>query len=100
MPGYDRTGPRGEGPMTGGGFGQCADGERPIYPRRGLGLARGFGRGVGRGMAYGRGCRFREDYRPAPAVSKEAEAGWLKNSIEGLQREIEALKTRLSELGE
>jgi len=23
MPGYDRTGPRGRGPMTGGGFGYC-----------------------------------------------------------------------------
>jgi hypothetical protein len=26
MPGFDGTGPRGEGPMTGGGFGYCGTG--------------------------------------------------------------------------
>jgi hypothetical protein len=50
MPGYDRTGPRGFGSRTGGGFGYCqspgtfnAPAGRGI--RRGLGGARGLGWG-------------------------------------------------------
>jgi len=38
MPGQDKTGPMGMGPMTGRGFGPCG---------RGLGFRRGFGRGFG-----------------------------------------------------
>ncbi len=50
MPGYDRRGPMGEGPMTGGGRGYCNS------------VDAGYGRspestGFGRGMAYGRGFR-------------------------------------------
>jgi len=78
MPGFDRTGPRGEGPLTGGGRGVClsetdlryanSPGVLPVrprfswlrFPRLGLrsGL-RGSGRG-GRGMqGGGRGrCRW------------------------------------------
>ena len=40
MPGFNGTGPRGMGPMTGRGMGPCG---------------RGFGRGMGYGMGYGRG---------------------------------------------
>ena len=49
MQGCDGTGPRGEGPMTGGGFGACAPG--------GIGYGRSFGRGFvpGRGRGYGPG---------------------------------------------
>jgi hypothetical protein len=72
MPGFDRTGPRGEGPMTGRRQGYCA-GEpqgfdqaqgRPLFgrrdrrPRLGLGWRRGSGRGRGRGIGRGRGRRF------------------------------------------
>jgi len=65
MPGGDRTGPRGEGPMTGWGQGFCAqpsDGAQPNpdQPRqggfwRGLGRCFGFGRGWGMGKGRGRG---------------------------------------------
>ena len=57
MPGGDGTGPRGKGPMTGGGLGRCAEGAWPNQgndrPRqgRGRGRGRGFGRGFGRGLA-------------------------------------------------
>ena len=60
MPGFDRTGPRGDGPRTGGGFGLCNPrAARPStgdygYPMRGTG--RGFAPwGGGRGHAYGGG---------------------------------------------
>jgi len=52
MPGYDRTGPRGMGPMTGGGRGFCVRGAGA----EDYGIGRGgFGRGAGRGGARGAG---------------------------------------------
>ena len=50
MPGMDGTGPLGQGPMTGKGFGPCgggAGGRGPI----GMGYGRGRGKGRGRKMA-------------------------------------------------
>ena len=41
MPAQDRTGPQGQGPLTGRGLGPCG---------RGLARGRGFGMGRGRGM--------------------------------------------------
>lgn len=81
MPGFDGTGPRGMGPMTGGGRGFCAlpmGGYRPpimglpyrapwgvpnpaymprygTYPYGGWDMGRGMGRGGGRGRGMGRG---------------------------------------------
>ena len=66
MPGFDRKGPLGEGPATGGGFGLCnrfaqqSGLEKNDESRRGRGLGRGLrvGRGAGlgrRGRAAGRG---------------------------------------------
>ena len=45
MPGYDKTGPEGQGSMTGRGMGPC----NPKAPK-GRGVGRGFGRGFGRGV--------------------------------------------------
>ncbi len=65
MPGMNGTGPMGQGPMTGGGFGKCgtgtASGNNPLLgigrggaPRGcGRGLGFGSGRGMGRGMGRG-----------------------------------------------
>ena len=68
MPGFDRTGPDGMGPMTGGGRGQCNPYNSPYaapYPYRAPVLgepARAYGRGRprwglrglrGRGMGWG-----------------------------------------------
>ena len=54
MPRLDGTGPNGEGPLTGGGFGYCnnADDGRAVRRNTGLGLRRGYklGRGNGRGF--------------------------------------------------
>ncbi len=65
MPGFDRKGPLGEGPATGGGFGLCnrvaqqSGLEKNDESRPGRGLGRGLraGRtaGHGRGRAAGRG---------------------------------------------
>ena len=75
MPGFDGTGPRGMGPMTGGGRGFCASpvyGPRPGYgagfgwPARG-GRGRGVRRGMGRGMAYPYAYGTGMPYAPFPS---------------------------------
>jgi len=64
MPGFDRKGPEGKGPMTGRQLGRCTghnvDEERVRDEERGSGLAnswgrRATGRGQGRGRGLGRG---------------------------------------------
>jgi len=56
MPRGDRTGPWGQGPMTGRGTGYCAGFPGPGFMSPGSGL--GFGRGAfGRGFGRGRGWR-------------------------------------------
>ncbi|MBN2569425.1 MAG: DUF5320 domain-containing protein, partial [Deltaproteobacteria bacterium] len=53
MPGGDRRGPQGMGPMTGRAAGYCAG-----YPMPGFAnpmVGGGFGGGLGRGSMYGRG---------------------------------------------
>ena len=46
MPAGDRTGPKGEGPRTGRGAGDCGESVESIAPSGGA--RRGFGRGFGR----------------------------------------------------
>lgn len=56
MPGFDGTGPRGFGSMTGRGLGYCAGGPRPSYGWGGYGVGRGgIPWGGGRGRAWGGG---------------------------------------------
>jgi hypothetical protein len=61
MPGGDRTGPQGQGPMTGRGLGCCRGAWESrsaggyYEPSRAFGSARGRGGGVGRGMGCGGG---------------------------------------------
>lgn len=72
MPGFDKTGPEGQGPMTGRGLGRCNPDNklneeddirfgrgwgRGRGPGRGRGFGGGFGGGYGRG--FGGGRRFR-----------------------------------------
>ncbi len=58
MPGFNRTGPEGEGSRTGRQMGKCSNGENNDSgqePFMGRGLGRGMGRGVGR--AAGRAAK-------------------------------------------
>ncbi|MHB1318426.1 MAG: DUF5320 domain-containing protein [Anaerolineae bacterium] len=120
MPGYDRTGPRGEGAMTGGGFGHCGTGRSARFgalplvglgPGLGLGRAwraraRRFGRGLGPG--YGRGlgpAGFVDDgpwYEPAPVqetTALESEAGFLRRQLWAIEARIAALREAKNETG-
>ncbi len=74
MPGYDRTGPEGQGPMTGRKMGRCTNygagrkkkdsspeetrDENPTEGQSNQGFERGRGKG-GRGRGLGRQNRFR-----------------------------------------
>ncbi|MCK5379769.1 MAG: DUF5320 domain-containing protein [Acidobacteria bacterium] len=87
MPGRNRTGPLGQGTMTGRGLGDCrgtaAHDEAPAFGRgRGMGRGRGRGRGMGRGLGRGFGAQGAVD---VPVGRNQEE----------LEREIEELKSRL-----
>ena len=86
MPGFNRTGPRGMGPMTGGGRGYCNP--------RGTGVANPFF-GGGRGRGYG----FR-NYNPVTAEPITDTATASDSDIEMLKQDIQALKAELSRLGD
>ena len=105
MPGGDRTGPIGRGPMTGRALGFCVGYPNPGYstnPGYSRGFGRGWGRGFGRGF-WGRGRGFWwRNYSPAPyyspSLSKEEEKTYFENMLKGLEEEIKDVKERIKEL--
>ena len=113
MPGGDRTGPRGMGPMTGRGRGYCAGFAAPGYVNAGTGWGRGMawgrGRGWGSGFAWRRGPAYGPVYgmpQWAPAggpwearqISREEELAYLKDQARALRDELDAIGDRVSEL--
>lgn len=106
MPGFDRTGPGGIGPMTGWGRGRCnpSGSYEPRGPRGFFGP--GYGRGRGRGWCRGAtgmpgwGRMYpppRGDYY-GPSYSQEDELAVLKEEAAGLKEELNAIEQRLSEI--
>ncbi|MBD3258393.1 hypothetical protein GF377_08155 [candidate division GN15 bacterium] len=108
MPGGDRTGPFGAGPLTGRGAGYCRGNAVAGYASR---FGRGYGR-AGRG-GYGRGNRYRyfatgvpgwardarfydpaDDYAPSGPPSTQA----TRDELAHLTREAEHLKATLADL--
>ena len=95
MPGFDGTGPRGMGPMTGGERGFCNP--RGIgAANRPYGIAPGFGYGYGRGYGFGRGFGF-APY--APSMTKEQELDFLKNQAQEMKSQLEQIEARIQQLG-
>jgi hypothetical protein len=108
MPGLDRTGPRGEGPRTGGGWGRCGSAAGPLRLRGGGGYGWGGpgrggrgrgGRGGGRGW-YGGGRGFGGWWGgyARTAVTPAEEIGVLESTIRDLEGEIAAARRRLDAL--
>jgi hypothetical protein len=109
MPGYDRTGPMGAGPMTGGARGSCNPANIESIPDytgaygygRGMALKRGFrgGTSPGRCRGFGRGYRrsmpAASPFYPAAATSQvdrlKADAEYLRTSLDAINKRIEAL---------
>jgi len=63
MPRGDRTGPWGQGPMTGRRMGYCAGFSAPGFTASGPGLGYGRGFGFGRGFARGYGLGMGRGWR-------------------------------------
>ena len=109
MPGFDGTGPRGQGPRTGGGFGYCAPGSGPGYGAGGFprGAGRGgFPWGGGRGRAWGggRGWGGQSMYGgyPPPAAqwTPEQELESLQMQAQAMEQELQSIRQRITELGD
>jgi hypothetical protein len=90
MPGFDGTGPRGMGPMTGGGRGFCAIPLNSGWP------------------AYA-GTPFRRPYASpyqgaygfgpfAPGMTREQELELLKSETQALREELKGVETRIKQL--
>lgn len=116
MPGGNKTGPMGEGPMTGRGAGYCSginfSGFSNAGPRRGVGM--GAGRGGWSRRAAG-GCGWRNRYFAtgvagrlrlgpngvlASRVDLPNERETLEFKSKALQSELDAIKKRLEDLEE
>lgn len=128
MPGGDRTGPWGAGPMTGRGAGYCAGFTMPGYVNpmyaRGMGFGRGRGFGCGMGMSYGRGMGGERGWRnryyatgvpgwargygaydpgywqapPNVEVSAKDELAYLRHEAKNLGQALDDINKRIDEL--
>jgi hypothetical protein len=72
MPGYDGTGPRGMGAMTGRGYGPCG---------RGMVLGRGYGRFSGRNY-----------------LSRREEIEDLEDEAKDMEADLKALRERINDI--
>ena len=103
MPGFDRTGPMGAGPMTGGHRGLCGG----AYGRsanigygggRGMGFRRGHGRGRGFGYRGYGGYPAPPAFGPSYPVSSADEMAMLQAEANAMQASLESIQNRIAEL--
>ncbi len=98
MPRGNRTGPLGEGPMTGRQLGYGAGYDSPGYTKGtggGGGLGRGF-RGRGRGFFWSRPAAAPEDMRES--LSPADELGTIKSEVRELKNTLSSILKRLDNL--
>ena len=92
MPGQDRTGPAGQGPLTGRGLGPCTGGVE-----RKFGFRCGYGRGFGRGFAWR--ARALQNLPIQPQVITETEEKQiLEEELKVMKENMKEIETRLKEL--
>lgn len=97
MPGRDKTGPEGIGPLTGRQMGLCVGNDRVGFSDSGRGYGRGFGRGGGRGFGYGRG--FGRGFGYGRGYFMDENAPNVKEQTV-IENEMRVLKDQLSSLEE
>ncbi len=102
MPGFDRSGPMGNGAMTGGGRGFCTSSEISNTGAYAKGYARGRGCGRVRFQAggYGRGGagQFRFMSGPMRSSTPPDEMAYLTREAQNLERNLQTVKNRLNDL--
>lgn len=108
MPGGDRTGPRGMGPMTGRGFGWCRGAWEGGSPGSHHGPTPGFGYGRSRGWrhcnyatglpGWARGGRGRFWPMGYSQWSPQDELDYLKEYTQGLEEALNATRSRMAEI--
>lgn len=122
MPGGDRTGPAGFGPMSGRALGYCAGYEIPGFSNPGFGRGYGFGRGRGGGgrgwrnqfyatgltawqRAAGVGAAVAPYGLPVPTAQADvqnvdavkAQAKSIESTLDGIRRRIDELEAKSKE---
>jgi hypothetical protein len=119
MPGRNRMGPMGQGPLTGRGLGFCGGDANPSpsQPQQGPGFGRGRGRGWCRGWGGGvgwggggfgwrnwfhatglPGWLRRGPLAPPSAASEQEQRQVLENQAAVLRNQLEAIESRLEDL--
>ncbi|AKM81339.1 MAG: hypothetical protein UT13_C0001G0378 [Candidatus Pacebacteria bacterium GW2011_GWF2_38_9] len=86
MPNFDKTGPQGQGKLTGRGLGPCGQGKT-----KGMGRGMGFG---GRCRGYGRGLGRYFGWNAPQTTEEKAED--LKAYKQSLQEELEDVEKELA----
>ena len=94
MPGFDGTGPRGMGAMTGGGRGFCNPWGRGANARP---YIRFQGRGYGRPY-YGAGPATPENIPFAPSMTREQEIDFLKSQAQEMRNQLEQIETKIQQI--
>ena len=100
MPGFDGTGPRGMGPMTGGGRGFCSPWGMgaayrgwiaPPYPRVPYAPPGGYG-----AMPYQATGQWAAPF--APQMTRQQELDFLRSEAEAVRENLEQIESRINEL--
>ena len=81
MPAFDKTGPQGQGPMTGRGMGRCGSGV--AMGRRMGGRCCGYGRGLGRYFGWNAPATTEEQKDDLSEYKKA-----LKEELEDVEKEL------------
>ena len=89
MPAMDRTGPLGQGPLTGRGLGPC-----------GTGFRRGFGRGMGRGLRRFAFAPIAPIVQQPMELTQADEKKILQEELKEIELERKEIEKRLKELKE
>lgn len=103
MPRSDRTGPAGQGSLTGRRMGTCASNNYPENDAR-FYVGRGFGRGLrggfvhNRGMGKGYGMGFRHGFRNQnfENIPETSDKTIIENEINILKKQLSLLENKLS----